>query len=124
MESRPYLTRVPDDSVIVAAEVATSVPGAGTRRYVATRDGQGSYAMVYAPVGRPFTVRMDAVSGPKVKAWWYNPRDGKAAAVGEFPNTGTRRFTPPDAGELLDWVLVLDDAARNFPEPGEPVPSR
>jgi hypothetical protein len=122
VESRPYLTRVPDDSVVVAEEVATSVPGAGTRRFAATRDEAGSYAMVYAPVGRPFAVRMDKVTGPKVKAWWFNPRDGKASEVGTFPNTGTKRFTPPDPGELLDWVLVLDDAAKNFPEPGKPAP--
>ena len=119
IESRPYLTRIPDDSVIVAEEVATSVPGAGTRRFAGTRDEAGSYAMVYAPVGRPFAVRMDAIKGPKVKAWWFNPRDGKAAAIGEYPNTGTRRFTPPDAGELLDWVLVLDDPAKNYPPPGQ-----
>jgi hypothetical protein len=118
MESRPYLTRVPDDSVVVPEPVATSVPGAGTRRYVATRDEKGSYAMVYAPVGRPFAVAMDKVTGPTVTAWWFNPRTGKATPIGEFPNTGTRRFTPPDAGELLDWVLVLDDASKKFPEPG------
>jgi hypothetical protein len=119
IESRPYLTRIPDDSVIVPDKAPTSVPGAGTRRFVATRDEKGSYAMVYVPVGRSFTVAMDKVSGPKVKAWWFNPRDGKATVIGEFPNTGRRRFTPPDVGELLDWVLVLDDEAKNFPEPGQ-----
>lgn len=122
IESRPVLTRVPDDAVIVPEAVTTSVPGAGTRRFAATRDAKGSYAMVYAPVGRPFTVAMDKVTGPKVTAWWYNPRNGKATAVGEFPNTGTRTFTPPDAGELLDWVLVLDDAAKNYPAPGTILP--
>ncbi|AWM42505.1 DUF4038 domain-containing protein [Gemmata obscuriglobus] len=118
IESRPYLTRVPDDSVIVADEVGTSVPGAGTRRFAATRDEKGTFAMVYVPIGRPFTVAMGKVTGPKVKAWWFNPRDGKATAVGTFPNTGTRTFTPPADGELLDWVLVLDDESKNFPEPG------
>jgi hypothetical protein len=122
LESRPYLTRIPDDTIVVPDAVATSVPGAGTRRFAATRDQHGSYAMVYAPVGRPFRVRMDAVNGPQVRTWWFNPRDGKAISAGAFPNTGTRRFNPPDAGELLDWVLVLDDAARNFPEPGRSVP--
>lgn len=121
IESRPYLTRIPDDTVIVPEPAATSVPGAGTRRFVGTRDEAGTYAMVYAPVGRSFAVRMDAIKGSKVKAWWFNPRDGKATAIGEFPNTGTRRFTPPDAGELLDWVLVLDDAGKNYPPPGKPV---
>lgn len=119
MESRPYLSRVPDDSVIVPSQVPTSVPGAGTRRFVATRDAEGSYAMVYAPVGRTFSVKMDVIKGGKVKAWWFDPRTGKATAIGEFPNTGTREFTPPDKGEELDWVLVLDDVAKNYPALGE-----
>jgi hypothetical protein len=53
-----------------------------------------------------------------VKAWWFNPRDGKASVIGEFPNEGEREFTPPDLGEYLDWVLVLDDTAKKYPEPG------
>ena len=120
MESRPFLTRVPDDSVVVMGTVPTSVPGAGTRRYVATRDNEGTYAMVYAPVGRPFTVRMNAINGEKARAWWFNPRTGKAELAGEFPTQAEQKFSPPAAGELLDWVLVLDDAAKNYPPPGQP----
>ena len=118
MESRPFLSRVPDASIVVTSPVPTAMPGAGTRRFVATRDTEGTYAMVYAPVGRPFTVRMDVIRGEKVKAWWFNPRDGKATAIGTFSNQGQRKFNPPDAGEFLDWVLVLDDAARRYPAPG------
>jgi hypothetical protein len=61
---------------------------------------------------------MDKIGGAKVKAWWFNPRDGKATPAGEFPNAGEREFTPPMKGENLDWALVLDDAAKNFPPPG------
>lgn len=118
IESRPFLTRIPDDSIIVPADPPTAVPGAGLKRYVACRDSEGRYAMVYAPIGRPFAVRMDVIRSGPVKAWWYNPRDGKATSIGEFPNTGTRTFAPPDSGEALDWVLVLDDASRGFPPPG------
>jgi hypothetical protein len=118
LESRPFLSRVPDDSVIVTGRVPTAVPGAGRYHFAATRDASGSYAMVYAPVGRPFRVRMDKVSGPKAKAWWFNPRNGAATAIGTFPTTGERTFVPPDRGEQLDWVLVLDDNTRNFPPPG------
>jgi hypothetical protein len=94
------------------------VPGAGRYQFTATRDADGTYAMVYAPVGRPFTVRMDAIAGPKVKAWWFNPRTGAATAIGTFANTGQREFVPPDRGEMLDWVLVLDDESKNYPAPG------
>ena len=116
--SRPFLTRIPDDSIIVTDRVPTSVPGAGRYRFVATRDTDGTYAMVYAPIGRKFKVRMDVIKGAKVKAWWFNPRDGKAKAIGTFDNQGEREFTPPDYGEMLDWVLVLDDAEKNYPAPG------
>lgn len=119
MLSRPFLTRVPDDSVIVADRVPTAVPGAGRYRFVATRDATGAYAMVYVPVGRKFKIHMGKITGPKVKAWWFDPRNGQAAAIGEFPNQGEREFTPPDLGEQLDWVLVLDHAAKSFPPPGQ-----
>jgi hypothetical protein len=119
IESRPMATRIPDDSIIVVDRVKTSVPGAGRYRFVATRDRDGSYAMVYAPVGRAFSVHMkDAVKAETVRGWWFNPRTGSAEAIGEFPNEGDRRFVPPAPGEALDWVLVLDDASRDYPPPG------
>jgi len=118
IESRPILSRIPDDSMVVTDTVATSVPGAGTRHFAATRDESGSYAMIYAPIGRAFKVRTGKLSGSKLKAWWYNPRDGRAQLVGEFEKAGEKLFTPPTPGELLDWVLVLDDSAKNFPPPG------
>lgn len=119
--SRPFLTRIPDDSVIVTDRVPTAVPGAGRYRFVATRDESGSYAMVYAPIGRKFKVWMDKITGGTVKAWWFNPRTGEATAIGEFPNTGEREFISPNPGEALDWVLVLDDAGKNFSPPGTSV---
>ena len=116
--SRPFLTRIPDDSVIVTGTVSNSVPGAGRYRFVATRDSEGTYAMVYAPVGRAFKVRMEVIKSPQVKAWWFNPRDGTATVIGNFDNKGEREFIPPAAGETLDWVLVLDDTSRHYPKPG------
>ncbi len=118
LESRPFLTRIPDPDVIVASAVPTSVPGAGRYHFAATRDASGSYAMVYAPVGRTFSVRMSAITGATVKAWWFNPRTGAATSIGTFPNTGERAFTPPDPGEMTDWVLVLDDESKGYGVPG------
>jgi hypothetical protein len=106
----------------VPDRVATGVPGAGRYRFKATRDAEGSYAMVYAPVGRAFTVRMRAIRGSRVRAWWFNPRSGEAREIGTFANTGERSFSPPDPGEMLDWVLVLDDASKGYPEPGRLAP--
>jgi uncharacterized protein DUF4038/collagenase-like protein with putative collagen-binding domain len=118
IESRPFLTRIPDADVIVTSAVPTSVPGAGRYQFVATRDANGSYAMVYAPIGRPFSVRMSKITGAQVRAWWFDPRTGNATEIGTFPNAGEREFAPPSKGEMLDWVLVLDAASRDYPPPG------
>ena len=118
MESRPFLTRIPDNSIIVPDKITSAVPGNGSYRYVATRDEAGTYAMIYVPAGRKFTVRMDAIKGKEILAWWFNPRNGEAKEIGKFLNTGTQTFNTPTPGENLDWILVLDDASRKYPAPG------
>lgn len=124
LESRPYLTRIPDPSLLVQKDPSAVWPGAGVYRFVGTRDESGSYAMIYAPIGRTFTVNLKSLSGSSIKAWWFNPRDGTAALLGEFSKREQREFTPPNPGEFLDWVLVLDDAEKNFPVPGAHSPLR
>lgn len=118
MESRPFHTRIPDNSIIVTDKVPTSVPGAGLYQFVATRDQDNTYAMVYVPIGRKFSVRMDVIKGKEVSAWWYNPRNGKAIRIGKFANMGTQSFNSPEPGENTDWILVLDDASKKYPAPG------
>jgi len=108
VESRPYLSRVPDESLVINALE-------GSDHLVATR-GDG-YAWIYSPQGRKFTVNMDRLPGSRVKAWWYNPRNGAVIDAGEFDSKGTHEFTCPSEGFGSDWVLGLDDAGRAFPKP-------
>jgi hypothetical protein len=61
---------------------------------------------------------MGKISGKQVKAHWYDPRTGGAKAIGSFNNSGTQTFTPPSSGFDHDWVLVLDDAGKNYGLPG------
>ena len=77
--------------------------------------------MIYAPVGRGFTVRTSLLSGGTLNAWWFNPRTGKAERSDSINKAETHRFRTPDHGEALDWILVLDDASRSYPAPGTPV---
>jgi hypothetical protein len=118
MESRPFLNRIPDSTIIVPSNITSAVPGAGSYKFVSTRDQEGTYAMIYVPVGRKFSVRMDAIKGKEVVAWWFNPRNGEAKEIGKYTNTGTQTFNTPTPGENLDWILVLDDASRKYPAPG------
>lgn len=111
MESRPFLTRVPDQSLIASDE------GKGAEHIQATRGED--YAFIYLPYGQTVNVALGKTSGQKIKVWWFDPRTGEAHPIGTYPNSGTRQFDPP--GEKTrgnDWVLVLDDAGRDFGPPG------
>ena len=109
--SRPFFERVPDQSVMVEPN--------GTRHdYVAATRGAG-YLFAYTYTGRPFQIRLGAITGSRVQAWWYSPRNGSAQRIGIFANRGARTFTPPgQPGDGNDWVLVLDDVAKKFSPPG------
>jgi len=107
MLSRPYLERIPDQSLIAG--------GNGARcDYLAATRGV-SHAFVYAYSGRPFEVRLGTITGKTVRAWWFDPRTGSSRDIGTFPNRGSRRFTPPGSpAPGNDWALVLDDPAADF----------
>jgi len=110
IESRPFLDRVPDQSLLV-----NELPGLDHIRATRGKD----YAFIYTPTGREFRVNMGKISGDRVKAYWYDPRTGKASYIGEYDNEGTDLFVPPSTGDGNDWVLVLDDSSKDFPKPGE-----
>ena len=130
MESRPMLTRVPDQWLIVNDPLST------TDRIQACRSSDGSYIFVYSASGKPVRVRLrdkihDVLSGKAYKAYWYDPRQGTSTLIGQFSRTEpgdrpadvrrgdiSREFAPPSSGPGNDWVLVLDDMEKNFPPPG------
>jgi len=110
LESRPFVSRVPDQSMIVPSYYPE------TDYVVATR-GDG-YAFVYFPTGWPAEIILDKIGAKSVTAYWYDPRNGESKVIETFPGTGTKKFTPPSAGRGNDWILVIDDASKGFKAPG------
>jgi hypothetical protein len=104
-ESRPQLTRVPDQALIAS----DAAPGPFHIR--AARDEAGGYAFVYIPDGRDVTVDLTRLTGETVAASWFDPRSGESREIGSFAAAPARRFTPPSGGRGNDWVLVLDAGA-------------
>lgn len=107
MESRPFLSRIPDQTII------TSSTGGAMDRKVATRSSDGSYLLVYT-VGS-VSVNLNKLSGTSVNAYWYNPRTGAATDVSVAKGASVQ-VNPPDGN---DWVFVADDASRSFGRPGQ-----
>lgn len=109
--SRPYFDRVNDQSVVAGDE------GEEYDRVLVTRGKDFLFAYIYT--GREFKIQMGAISGSRVIAWWFNPRTGEATKSGAQRNAGSVSFNPPgEKANGNDWVLVLDDAAKNFSAPG------
>jgi hypothetical protein len=108
IESRPVLSRVPDQSLITDA-----LQGAD---HIAATRGDG-YAFVYDAQGRPFTLALGKISGGRVQCWWYNPRSGDSTDAGQFENKGTQAFVAPSEGFGSDWVLIVDDVSKSYKPP-------
>lgn len=99
--SKPMLERVP------AQELIAGENGDKYDYLIATRGKD--YAFIYTYTGRNIRVTMGVIEGEKLKASWYNPRNGKYSNIGEFANKGLVEFDPPKKEkEGNDWVLVLE----------------
>jgi hypothetical protein len=122
MDKQDYLSRVPDQSLILGRQGIVDSDAIGGDRIQATRADR--MAFFYSMNGRTFSVKMSKLPGPKMMAWWYSPRTGKfkkkgkeyAAmnAVSSFASayTGTgaanKVFDPPGfPSHGNDWVLML-----------------
>lgn len=124
MESRPFLSRLPDDGSILR-----SPTGEKGERTEATFGADRSWAMIYLTSGQSVKPNLTNLRGKTLNGWWFNPRTGQVCdETGQPTGKPFRQFThaedklelnpPGDPGEGNDWVLVLDDADRGYPVPG------
>lgn len=114
-KSRAWDKLVPD----LSASVLTAGSGSVGPDYApAARTNDGATIIVYAPTQRTLTIDMSKITSgiATARSWWFNPATGTATLIGDYPNSGSRGFTPPTAG---DWVLVIDDAGLGLAAPGQ-----
>jgi hypothetical protein len=99
--SRNYASRIPDQSLIAE-------DGKGYQHLQATRGKD--YAFIYTYTGRKIPVNMGRIDGRRVKAAWYDPRNGSTKEIGTYANSkGIVVFDPPGEEKAgNDWVLVMD----------------
>lgn len=95
--------RLEPDQSLIASDAAT--PAEQARAALAQG---GDYGLIYLPTGKPVRARLNKLRGSRVRAWWFNPRQGVAELIGEFSAQTSVEFTPPTSGRNNDWVLVLD----------------
>lgn len=74
MESHPIIDRVPDQSIVAEPDKCAA------ERIQATRGKD--YLFVYTAAGLSFTVNPAKIKAGKLKARWYNPRNGEVTNIG------------------------------------------
>jgi len=111
--SRPMCGRRPC-SELIAGEI-----GKRADHKTASLGPDGAYAFVYLPSGGSVEVDLTLLSGTELRAWWYDPRTGKASKIRSLKRSASAAFEAPGEHKRgNDWVLVLDDADRAFIAPG------
>src|SRR3984957_18134630 len=115
LTNRLWYNFVPDANHTV---VTGGYGSSGTIDYITTaRESHGYTVVSYFPQDQmTATVAMSNIAGTTANAWWYNPSSGVATFIGQYATSGSQTFKPASAN---DWVLVLDDAAQNYPPPGQ-----
>jgi len=101
MLSRPFLERIPDNSLVAHQG----------ERYDHIQGTRGeTYAFLYTYRGGEIKVNMGKIKGKSVKASWFNPRNGEITKIGKVKNDGVATFITPvsEPQDGNDWVLVLD----------------
>ena len=117
IESRPMLDRIPDQTMLVNE-------GNGVAERIQATRGK-DYAFIYSAYGRPIIIKPGKISGIKLNAYWYDPRTGKSKLIGNFLNNKQLTFVPPlpvaspVPSQRQDWVLIIDDASKNYAVPGQ-----
>ncbi|MEZ5072514.1 MAG: glycoside hydrolase family 140 protein [Bacteroidales bacterium] len=86
---------------------------------LATIGADRDFMLFYTPMGKSVVPDLSRMQASRVKAHWFNPRDGHSLPIGEFDSADRPILTPWSAGRGSDFVLVIVDAASEFvlPDP-------
>jgi hypothetical protein len=114
--SHPYLERIPDQALVLAGQGADVFT-----RIEATRDGtpanrNATYLMAYLSAPTKVTLDTSVIAAQTLNAYWFDPATGATEVIHErFPNPQSLTLEPRIQGH--DWVVVIEDASRNYPLP-------
>lgn len=111
-ESRPFTLLAP------APAILRDAPAAGGAKVRAALARDGSFAFVYSPRGESFTVDRDALRAARLRELWFDPRYGVAYHIHTSNTHGFQTYTPPTAGRGQDWLLIIEDAAKDWTDFG------
>jgi len=112
-ESRPFQKLIPKQSIILDG------PQTGGGKIRAALASDNSFAFIYSPRGEKFTIDKSWLQTDRANEIWYDPRYGISNKIHSSDTKGIQTYTPPTHGRGCDWILIIEDAHKNFPMPGK-----
>lgn len=110
-ESRQYQKLVPNQAMIKAG------PASGGAKIRAAVANDGSFAFIYSPRGKQFSIDKGVIKGKHVTEIWYDPRYGISYKIHTGDTKGFQTYAPPTTGRGNDWILIIENTEMNFPLP-------
>ncbi len=109
--ARPFHRLVPNQEMIVSG------PSHGGAKIRASVSEDGAYAIIYSPRGEAFTLDQSAIKARGIRSIWYDPRYGISHVVHSGNTFAIQTYQPPTQGKGHDWILILEDPAKNYQLP-------
>ena len=111
-ESRPFLEMVPDQ------EILAKVFGEDKNMIRTARGKNGSLQLFIPLTEIPYISIWENFQAMKLQDSGTIRGEGTSLLIEAFKNTKkVKAFVPPSSGQMTDWVLVLDDKSKNYPDP-------
>ena len=114
--SRPFFTRIPDQSIILSGQGKSIAD-----RVQATRDGtidrhNATYLMAYAAAPTDLTLETRVIAAHRLNVWKFNPATGSTKSIAKnIVNTGKLAVKKSSADG--DTVIIIDNADKQNPPP-------
>ncbi|MFT3701544.1 MAG: glycoside hydrolase family 140 protein [Agriterribacter sp.] len=106
IETRFGTTLLPDSNLIMEGQ------GEKAFHMEACYGADGSYIMVYLPVGKQVGIQTKNIKASQLNIWWFNPSANQLQSGGTIINKGTINVTSPTTGVGNDWVLIIEDSKK------------
>lgn len=110
--ARPYWKMTRDDSLI--SKPTDNVE----EKPLAAISQEGDFLVAFLPVGGTLNVATGKLKAEKLRGWWFNPRQNTSQLIGTFSKKENTEFTSLAQGRNNDWVLVVEDATKEYPRIG------
>ena len=105
---RRFFESIPWQQLEYNPELIMSPNPEGPKYKMAALTRDGRWMVVYIPFGDTTGIKTEGLRGTRLRASWFNPRDGTKTDAGEFDKKPVQTFLPPSIGRGSDYVLLLE----------------